>query len=137
MDKYSRFHTSSSYLLVRLEHVAVVVVCTALTLAHLDELSWGRFIATFVLIDLVGYIPGTIAFHRTKDPIHPGYHYAYNLCHSYLTAGAIVLLWAWTDGLEWAMMAFPIHLSGDRGIFGNIYKPSSLPFEPVAPLKER
>jgi hypothetical protein len=30
------------------------------------------------------------------------------------------------------MLAFPIHLSGDRGLFGNTYKPVSLPFEPHA-----
>jgi hypothetical protein len=33
-------------------------------------------------------------------------------------------------GPEWAMLAVPIHLSGDRGLFGNVYKPVSLPFEP-------
>ena len=29
------------------------------------------------------------------------------------------------------MLAVPIHLSGDRGLFGNTYKPASLPFEPA------
>jgi len=29
------------------------------------------------------------------------------------------------------MLAIPIHYLGDRGIFGNIYKPTSLSFEPV------
>jgi hypothetical protein len=44
----------------------------------------------------------------------------------------IIGIWAFFLGgqLEWAMLAFPIHLSGDRGIFGNVYKPLSLPFEP-------
>jgi hypothetical protein len=29
------------------------------------------------------------------------------------------------------MLALPIHLSSDRGFFGNTYKSLSLPFEPV------
>ena len=46
-------------------------------------------------------------------------------------AGCLVALWALAAGhFEWAMLAVPIHLSIDRGLFGNTYKPSSLPFEP-------
>jgi hypothetical protein len=29
------------------------------------------------------------------------------------------------------MLAQPIHLCGDRGLFGNLYKPLELSFEPV------
>jgi hypothetical protein len=29
------------------------------------------------------------------------------------------------------MLAFPLHLAGDRSIFGNIYKPFGTAFEPV------
>ena len=65
-------------------------------------------------------------------PIGPIYHHLYNLTHNYLTAALAVALWTMAaGGLEWAMLALPIHLSGDRGIFGNTYKPVSLPFEPV------
>ena len=38
-------------------------------------------------------------------------------------------------GFEWAMLALPIHLSGDRGLLGKSYKPLSLPFE--AAVKRR
>ena len=46
-------------------------------------------------------------------------------------SGAGVALWAYAHGgFEWAMLAVPIHLSGDRGLFGNTLKPFELSFEP-------
>ena len=133
MDIKNRYHTDSTYLLMRLEQIMVVVICSVLTLIHVRELHWWRFVAAFVIIDLVGYIPGAVAFSRGgHGRIPPIYHYLYNFTHSYLTAAFIVGAWAFAiHGFEWAMMAFPIHLSGDRGLFGNVYKPAALYFEPV------
>lgn len=133
MDTKHRFHTDSTYLLMRLEHLTVVILASILGFMHLDQLNWWRFITVFLLIDLIGYIPGAVAYHRQGGGrIRPIYHYLYNITHSYLTAGLIIGVWAFLLGgqLEWAMLAFPIHLSGDRGIFGNVYKPLALPFEP-------
>jgi hypothetical protein len=118
---------------MRLEHLTVVILGSILGVMHLDQLNWWRFLTVFLLIDLIGYIPGAIAYYRHGGGrILPIYHYLYNITHSYLTAGLIIGIWAFFLGgqLEWAMLAFPIHLSGDRGIFGNVYKPLSLPFEP-------
>ena len=36
-----------------------------------------------------------------------------------------------TIGPEWALLMLPIHLCGDRAIFGNFLKPFSVPFEPT------
>jgi hypothetical protein len=133
MDPRHRFHTDSTFLWVRAEHIAIVVVAAVQGLFHLREVDWTRFVFAFAIIDLVGYLPGAVAFRRRPGPIAPLYHHAYNLTHSYLVAGMAVALWALVLGrLEWAMVAVPIHLSGDRGLFGNTYKPTSLPFEAVA-----
>jgi hypothetical protein len=133
MDIKNQYHTKSTYLHERLEQVGVVIICSVLTLMHVHELNWWRFIAAFLIIDLVGYLPGAVAFRRGGGHrIPPVYHHLYNITHSYLTAALLVGAWAATiHGFEWAMMAFPIHLSGDRGIFGNIFKPIVLYFEPV------
>ena len=134
MDIKNRFHTASTFLLERAEHGLVVVACSLFALFHWRDVGWVRFVVAFVVIDLIGYIPGAIAYHRHHGGRIPAiYHYLYNITHSYLTAALIVAMWAGAIGrFEWAMLAFPIHLSGDRSIFGNIYKPLDLPFEPAA-----
>jgi hypothetical protein len=132
MDARNRFHTAHTFLWVRLEHVAVLVVASALALLHFAELNLLHGLAAFAAIDLIGYLPGAIAQRRAgKGRISPLFHHLYNFTHSYLVAGCLVGLWALALGhFEWAMLAVPIHLSIDRGLFGNTYKPSSLPFEP-------
>lgn len=117
--------------LVRLEHVAVLLVTVALGLWHVREIDFLKFVPAFALIDLVGYLPGAIAQRRAgRGPIPPLFHHLYNVTHSYLVHGALIGLWALAAGrFEWAMLAVPIHLSIDRGLFGNSYKPTALPFE--------
>lgn len=134
MDTYHRFHTGGSYWLMRAENLAVVLIGIALVFWHWSELNWLHFIAVFVITDLLGYLPGAIAYRRaSRGQIAPLYHYLYNLTHCYLTWLPITAWWVWSiGGWEWAMLAIPIHLSGDRGVFGNVFKPVSLPFEPVA-----
>jgi hypothetical protein len=87
----------------------------------------------FFYIDLIGYIPGAIAFRRSPDGrISKVYYVLYNTMHSMLTQGAVIALWGFTVGWEWALLFIPWHLFGDRGVFGNFMKPFSLPFEPHA-----
>lgn len=133
MDVKNIYHTKQTYLLVRLEHVAIVVVCSLWALINIEEINWGRFITAFLIIDLVGYLPGAIAYRRQSGGhIAPLFHYLYNFTHSYLTVFVAIAIWATVlGGFEFAMLAFPIHLSGDRGLFGNFYKPVALYFEPT------
>jgi hypothetical protein len=133
MDPKNRFHTEQTWRWVRIEHLAIIAASVALLLLHFPEIRWARLAVPFVLIDLVGYIPGAIAYRQAANGrIAPIYHHLYNITHSYIVAGCVVLIWAlFTGGFEWAMLAFPIHLSGDRGIFGNTFKPYELPFEPT------
>src|SRR5262245_31149223 len=132
MDSKNRFHTNETWLWVRAEHLAQIAVLIVLLTLHIDEVNWLRFVVAFVVIDLAGYIPGAIAYRRAEGgKIAPLYHHLYNFTHSYLVGGLGVGLWALALGeFEWAMLAVPIHLSGDRGLFGNTYKPAELPFEP-------
>ena len=136
MDKFNRDHSDGTYWLMRAEHLAIVAACVVLVLWHVEQLHFWRFALVFVVIDLVGYIPGLVAYLRHgKGRIDPAYHYLYNAAHSYLTWGAIVLAWGFTLGWEWAMLAVPIHLSGDRGVFGNVFKPAGRAFEPTPPAR--
>ena len=101
---------------------------------HLDEvrLAAGGGVL-FVYIDVIGYIPGRDRVppqHHEADPeglLRAVQHHA-QLRH----AGAPwSRLWVLLFGWEWALLAIPIHLFGDRALFGNTLKPFAVPFEPV------
>jgi hypothetical protein len=133
MDLKNPLHTAGTYRLARAEQLVLMLACAGLLLWQREAVHWWRAAAAFVVIDLVGYLPGAIAYRRRGGgPIPAIYHHLYNFAHTYLVAGTGVALWAWVSGPEWAMLAVPLHLSGDRGLFGNVFKPVGLPFEPVA-----
>ena len=132
MDIKNPLHTTGTYRLARAEQLALLVACTVLIVWHRDEMNWWRAVAAFWSIDILGYLPGAIAYRRRGGgPIPAVYHYLYNFAHTYLVVGMGVALWALVSGPEWAMLAAPFHLAVDRGVFGNIFKPVALPFEPV------
>lgn len=135
MDTKNRFHTKETWFWTRAEYLAIMLALSVLVVLHAREVRWGRFIFAFLIIDLIGYIPGAIAYRRKSGgTIAPIYYHFYNITHSILTGGAAVALWALATGApEWAMLAIPIHYLGDRGIFGNVYKAVELPFEPAEP----
>ena len=134
MDTMNRFHTKDTWLWTRAEYVALMLVLILMVVMHIGEIRWSHFIFAFAIIDIVGYLPGAIAYRRTGGKrIPPVYHHLYNVTHSLLTGGVAAGIWAVATGVpEWAMLAIPIHYLGDRGLFGNVYKPVELSFEPVA-----
>lgn len=132
MDARNRFESTTTYRLVRLEYLIGLGVSMFLLFRHLDRVDWLMFALLFVYIDLVGYIPGAIAFHRSKTKrISKVYYVLYNTMHSMATQSAVALLLAVVVRPDWALLALPIHLCGDRALFGNFLKPFRVSFEPV------
>lgn len=120
--------------LTRAESLALMAASALLMLLHARDVSWARAVIAFAAIDVIGYLPGARAFRRAGGrPIAPLYHHLYNVTHNFLTAAVVAGAWALGTGrFEWAMLALPLHLAGDRGVFGNGFKPPALPFERVA-----
>ncbi|GHE94790.1 hypothetical protein GCM10018785_70290 [Streptomyces longispororuber] len=132
MDQANPFETPKTFAVHRAEYLVGFAVSTGLIIAHFSEIRWWVWIALFLYIDLIGYIPGAIAFKRSGGrPVHKAYYVLYNVMHSLITQAAVVGLWCWWIGPEWALLAIPWHLSGDRGLFGNFTKSFALPYEPV------
>ncbi|MBU7597842.1 hypothetical protein JGS22_009480 [Streptomyces sp. P38-E01] len=132
MDQRNVFDTPVTARLHRAEYLLAFAVTTGFVVAHFDEIRWPVAIALFLYIDLIGYIPGAIAYHRSRTKqIHKAYYVLYNTMHSLLTQAAVIGLWCLFVGPEWALLAIPWHLFGDRGLFGNFLKPFGLHFEPV------
>ncbi len=132
MDSKNRFETKSTHAVARAEWLMGLLVAVTLAVYNIEHINWFVFVGLFAVIDVIGYIPGAIAYHLSPDGvISKGYYVAYNVMHSLLAAGAIALAWALIFGPEWALLALPIHLFGDRSLFGNTMKPFGIPFEPV------
>jgi hypothetical protein len=131
MDHANPFMTPTTYRLHRLEYLVGFAVAVGLIIAHFHQIRWWPFAGLFLYIDVIGYIPGAIAYRRSANHrIGKGYYVAYNTMHSMVTQAAVVGLWIWLVKPEWALLAIPFHLFGDRGLFGNFLKPFGLPFEP-------
>ena len=122
--------------LSRSEWLLLMAALSAVVLWHRDDVSWTRFALAFAAIDLVGYLPGALAFRRARgSAIAPVFHWLYNATHNFVTAALVAAAWTLAaGGPEWAMLALPLHLAGDRGVFGNGFKPPAEPFEP-APVR--
>ncbi|HEX2573593.1 MAG TPA: hypothetical protein VH877_28850 [Polyangia bacterium] len=136
MDPYNTFHTRITYRWMRLDYLALLLALVAAVLAHAREVRWGRFALAFAWIDVVGTLPAWYVYYLRRHGAHrsipPVLHTLYNLAHSFVTQAVVIGLWLWAHGSwEWAMLAAPIHLCGDRSLFGNVYKPPGLSFEPV------
>ncbi len=131
MDSHNLFMTRTTYCLIRLEYGAGLATAVVVLVQHLEDVRWAAFFVLFSYIDVVGYLPGAIAWRRAGGRLQTrAYHLLYNAMHSLLTAGAVAAVWSLTLGAEWALLALPIHLFGDRSIFGNFLKPFGLSFEP-------
>jgi hypothetical protein len=139
MDQKNPFESPMTFRLHRAEYLVGFVLSIILIAIHLGQIRWIVFIALFAYIDLIGYIPGAIAFRRSQDGRIPKIYYVlYNTMHSMVTQSAVVGLWMLLVRPEWALLAIPFHLFGDRGVFGNFLKTFGRPFEPTAnPIYER
>jgi hypothetical protein len=135
VDPVNRYCTKRTYWALRSEYFFGLVVSIALFAMHVpDGIDWVAAVLLFAYPDTIGYLPGAIAYRRAKDHRVPlWYARTYNVLHSPWTAGAVGGLYALIHGPDWALMAIPIHLFGDRSIFGNIYKMPQVHFEPDVP----
>lgn len=131
MDACNTFETPQTARLVRLEWGALLVVCAIMFLANMSAVNWPVFAALFIVIDAIGYLPGMIAHRRSATgAVARVYYVLYNMMHCLATwavlLGGAVILFGW----QWAMLAVPLHLLGDRALFGNSLKPFGVSFEP-------
>jgi hypothetical protein len=132
MDSHNLFLTRTTARLLRAEYGAALVVAVVLAVLHFGDIRWPVFIALFAYIDVIGYLPGAVAYRRAPDRrIGRHYYVLYNAMHSLLSAGAVAGLWCLLVRPEWALLALPIHLCGDRALFGNFLKPFGVTFEPT------
>lgn len=131
MDKANRFFTPTLYRMVRLDWLVIMIALSIIAAMHWREINWWLFLIVFWWIDFVGTAPGM--YYQGRHPERPVPRWTivlYNFCHSFTTVGVITAIWYAFAGFQWEMLAMPIHLAGDRCVFGNIYKHFDPRFEP-------
>lgn len=132
MDSHNLFATRFTYRWLRAEYGIALVLSLVAAVAHFGQIRWIPFLTLFVYIDVIGYIPGAIAFRRAAGhSISRIYYVLYNAMHSLVSAAVVAGAWCLVFGPEWALLALPIHLMGDRALFGNFLKPFGVTFEPA------
>src|SRR5947209_16968602 len=120
MDIKNPYESPVTFNLHRAEYLLGFGITIALMVVHFTEINWITAMALFLYIDLIGYIPGAIAYRRSADRrISKIYYILYITMHSLITCTVVVGLWLWLFGPEWALLAVPFHVFGDRGVFGN------------------
>lgn len=131
MDAANTFETPGTYRALRAEYGVLAATAGYLLWRNRERVHWPLAAGLFLYNDLVGYVPGAIAYRRSPDGRVPRRYYAaYNVAHSGVTGSVVASLWAALRGPEWALLAIPLHLGLDRGLFGNFLKPFSVSFEP-------
>lgn len=131
MDGHNLFETPATFRALRAEYAVGLAVSLFLLIWHIEDVRILPAILLFAYNDLIGYIPGAIAYRRSPDKrISKNYYIAYNVGHSWVTAAAVAGLWAWLVQPEWALLIIAAHLCGDRALFGNFMKQYSVAFEP-------
>jgi hypothetical protein len=133
MDAANRFDTPLTHKLIRAEYGLLAVASGYMLWKKRKEVRWPVALGLFLYNDSLGYVPGAIAFRKSKDKDIPkAYYAAYNVMHSAVSASAVAAGWARFVRPEWAMLGIPFHIGVDRALFGNFLKPFSVPFEPEA-----
>jgi hypothetical protein len=131
MDSHNTFETPATYRALRAEYGLLLGVSSYALWRNRKSVRWPVAATLFYYNDAIGYIPGAIAFRRSKDKrIAKGYYAAYNVAHSAVTGAVVAGLWAKFVRPEWALAAIPVHIGIDRAVFGNFLKPFSVSFEP-------
>ena len=130
MDHKNFFMTPTTHRLLRLEYLIALVVSVVLAILHLGEIRWWVFIVMFAVIDVIGYLPGLFVWIRRHGDVPKAFYVTYNIAHHQGTAAAQAGIWCMLVGPDWALLALPIHLMGDRALFGNMLKPFGVSFEP-------
>jgi hypothetical protein len=134
LDPANLFCTPRTYWALRAEYFAGFVASIVVAVMHISHIDWVAAVLLFAYPDTLGYLPGAIVYHRSRDKrISLWYARSYNAMHSALTAGLVGGLYAIIHGPNWALLAVPMHLCGDRALFGNIMKMMSVRFEPHEP----
>src|SRR3954447_6542485 len=105
MDQANLFETPATAGLLRAEYALAAARAGALLVSQRRNVRGPRAAALFASPDLIGYIPGAVAYRRSRNGRIPRVYYVlYNTAHSFLTGAVVAALWAKYVRREWALV---------------------------------
>src|SRR4051794_3768534 len=107
MDSHNLFETPTTYRALQAEYLVGLAVAGALLASHAGDVRILPALVLFFYNDLVGYIPGAIAYRRGDGRIAKTYYVLYNVMHSIVTSVLVAGVWALAVKPEWAMVVMP------------------------------
>lgn len=94
-----------------------------LTIILFNQINIIYYLVFFLLIDLIGYIPGRIwNLLKGDNDTAKIFYKLYNLCHNFATITIISLIWLYFVNNDYSFIALYTHLFLDRGLLGNFPK---------------
>ena len=133
MDPQNLFHTPVTYRLVRAEYLVGLAVAAVLALIHFGEIRWLAVHRAVRLHRRHRLSAGRHRPHAREDglpaaPLLRALQHDAQPDHRSRRRRPVVP----ARRPEWALLALPLHLFGDRALFGNFYKSFGIEFEPEA-----
>lgn len=132
MDTVNHFFTRMTTLNARAEYALGFFASVWLLIIHWPQVDIWQGILLFAYIDLIGTVPALIAYHRSPTGrISKAYYVVYDIMHSAVTQGLVIIAYIQIFGWHWCLLAIPAHIFIDRSLFNNYPKPFGVAFDPV------
>lgn len=134
MDNKNLFVSRNIYYYNRLDYIVLLISCLILIYYNWGDFNSISFILMLVWPEL-GFYPAAFWYFFKSDSDNRSvpeiFYYIYNISHGVVANLSVILIWMYiADGFQWAMLAFPVHLGIDRGLFGLFYKSRKISFIP-------
>lgn len=107
------------------ESFLLFIIFMLLTIILHKQINFYYYISLFLLIDLIGYIPGRIWNYWYGDENTLKIFYTlYNFFHSLVIITLMSIFWLYQFKNDYSFIALYAHIFLDRGILGNFPKAS-------------
>lgn len=137
MDPKNLFFSKNAFLLLRIDHLCMLVAAVVALVTQRAEVNWWHFFLAIAWQDAISFYPAAFVYYwPRRDRQLPrrmprAFYIVYNIVHGVPMNMAVLLVW-WLARGKWVpeMLAIPIHLCIDRGVAGRYFKSFSIAFEP-------
>lgn len=105
------------------ESFYLFIITIILTIFFYNKINFIYYIVFFLLIDLIGYMPGRLwNFFKGDGNTSKIFYKLYNVCHNLVVITVVSIIWLYFFNNDYSFLALYTHLFLDRGVLGNFPK---------------